>query len=265
MRYVGILKSGDNENALVQHIPFDQTNVERLTPHGSVGTSVWLSGFIRNLSPTFNLYLNFYNSSRELQEIAIPPLTQLDVKNQNCERFNIKAKDLENNTNFFGVFEYVFNASVAENDLEASELLYLTDHTFKDLTFEEAYKNTQTFSQFQMNNIGSRIRVPFNRQVILLDFSMGISVDQLPPTPITDLFKAQVQATGINPLLSSTKFLVNTILTKYKPSVELIGVNSGFDYSGHNVNISINGFIELKSIGTNGTPAVLQWAKFKII
>ena len=179
MKLVGVMKSGDDLRNLTEHIPFDKSKVEKLVPHAKTHDNAWLSGYICNLSPTFNLYVTFYQTGFEQQEIIIPPLVKILVKNKICERLIISAiktapeaaayDDLLVNDTGFGAFEFAFDATVPESEKDMDEMLYRASLESISLSIDDIHKTIIT-EKVVIVGVGSfRIQIPFNRQLVIRD------------------------------------------------------------------------------------------------
>ena len=133
MKFVGSVRSGEGQS-LKQRV-YSVDTLERLIP-GT--TSAWITGFIKNLSYTETLIVNFFNASREDQIIDLPPRAILVVKNQNCERLNLLSPD-------YKLFAYYFNSYLAESDQEAGDLLINSTLDIRQTDTELAAVQRQRF------------------------------------------------------------------------------------------------------------------------
>lgn len=168
MKYVGLLKSGDNNSLRAYFIK----SLDREVPGRSAG---WVTGFIRNLSPTETLNVNFYNSSREAQTIELMPLSVVKVKNQNMDRLQLTTSDPQG----FGVYEYYLSVLTSESDLESANLL-----TYQDIqaSYEGAsqFTNTKLVSYIMTSGQENELLIPVNKQLLIKNIFMEVDPTTLP-------------------------------------------------------------------------------------
>lgn len=168
MKYVGLLKSGDGKSlreALVDG------SLDRKVP----GQAGWVTGFIRNLSPTETLIVNFYNSTRESQTIELLPLSVIRVKNQNLDRLQLTAETREG----FGIYEYYLTILRSESDLESSNLL-----TYQDIQVKyegsNQFGNTKLISYILESGGIESLPIPENKQLLIKNVFMELDPTSLP-------------------------------------------------------------------------------------
>jgi len=186
MKYVGLFKSGDSV-ILQTKMPAGNTEVARLFPKGSSGSSLWVSGYFVNLSPTFTLHLLFYNSRREEQEVIVDPFQQVDLKSQNVERLIIRTDVDEINLTGFGIWEYVLSGMVAQTDDEAKLMLIETDFTVSPIDVSNRFVKRQLATgSFNMSAIHQAVVFPANSQILILAMRFYLDSSNLPVMGLTE-------------------------------------------------------------------------------
>jgi len=125
LRYVGILRSGDNEET---DIAIGTIAQERILPE-ALQDLLYLSGTIRNKGLN-TLLVRFYVNNREAQFITLAPNEDLEIKNVPCSRLILQAVGGLTTT------EYYFTMVDTQLDSEDNTMLLYADIKKKTPTSE---------------------------------------------------------------------------------------------------------------------------------
>lgn len=142
MRYITTIQSADNQefNSPVIVMNSDLPKILRKIP-GSSENPNFLTGYIFNRSPTTPFSVTFRTNRRESQDIRIEPLRKLKVKNMPCDDLLIESSETYQ---FYACLEYSFTVNKSESLEESTQLLYLQEYDFEQLTADELIADGET-------------------------------------------------------------------------------------------------------------------------
>ena len=152
MRYVGIIKSGD-ETTNVETLNANSPRIERILPVKGVGSRGFITGFVKNNS-SLPMSVNFYMDRRESQDILLLGGETLEVTHQPADRlqFESTAGTVE--------FEYLFRLLSSENEAESTQLMTFTELKKK---VNQVFEDFVTYPEYRGNYIRRRVGDDFNR------------------------------------------------------------------------------------------------------